>query len=100
ERLPSVAPLPGGGFAVLYHHGTSERSLLRDIELVAVDGMLAPEASLLRMHLAGDAIEQDGFVVPAPDGLWAGWSDDGTVDAEGFEAEAFRSYLAFLLAGS
>ena len=100
ERLPSVAPLAGGGFAMLYHYGASGRSLLRDIDLVAVGGDLAMEAPLLRSHIAGDAIEQDGFVVPAPDGLWVGWSDDGTVDAEGFEPEAFRSYLAFLLAGS
>ncbi|MFW5920443.1 MAG: hypothetical protein ACOCUS_01285 [Polyangiales bacterium] len=97
ERLPSVAPLTADGFVVLYHHGDSGADLLRDADVVAVAGMLAPEEPELRMHLSGAAIEQDAFVVRAADGLWVGWSDDGTASAMGFDDEAFRSYLAYLL---
>jgi len=81
----------------VYRYGAAGADLLRDAGIAAAGGMLAPEASELRMHLAGDAIAQDAFVVSAADGLWVGWSDDGTTDAVGFDDTAYRSFLAYLL---
>ncbi len=67
ESRPSVAALPGGGFAVL--HETDEN--LGDLELAVVDGSLPKEADALRALLASPGGTQHaGSVIRGLGGLW------------------------------
>lgn len=93
ERLPSLAPAPGGGFVVAYQRSAIGRDVLRDVVLLSVGFPLAPEAPLLADHLSVDGLEQDAAIVASPTGFWVTWSDDGALG----DADAFRSFLAYHL---
>lgn len=91
EQAPSVAPLTGGGFVVLYHRA-SFAEVMDDIFLAPVDGVLAPEATEAQVLLAAPGIDQyNGSVTRADSGLWLAWG------IEPGAAGGLRSFAAYLL---
>ena len=91
EIKPSVAALPGGGYVVLAQQTSSTSSTVKDLELVPVDGTLAPEAVDLATYLSEASMQELGSVARAPDGLWITWVSEGFSGGHG--GRAFVGYL-------